>query len=778
MLQQNTFVSYKNNMSIKSEILEYITISTKKNLQEKKYGFENCTAPIIAKSLYQDRTNVSRILNELFREGRLIKKIGKPTIFISKEIIHQAFPFINIPNTLNKDTSFEKYIFYTHAESKASFAQAFHIIGSSQDGSLFNAINRLMPIFFLPQNILKSIIIKGENGSGKKYIIQEIFNRFIELGIATDLKQLMYVDYEKIFNDISSFINSVKKENTIFIAIQLSDTNTYTEITNILRSFEIDFFSNNIQPIICFLYPSAEQNSQLSKITPLYIEIPPFKSRPIIEQIDLCISFIKNEAERLQKTIKITRDFLEIIITSSDNISLLQQNISYIVSRMFFEAEQNSEYILLNKNVVSEYIETPKKQSTLQIEYINDSFIIDPNKDILSNITIPTTPETSSSQSQEVKKWSPSPIQQFIFYLENYTKEISYSNLEKGKMYNLLFKIFDKKFPTCDLVSKNKIINIILSIIFDKSNQNSLFFNLPSSESINSNVINITNSIEERVSKLNIRIDSSQTFKIRNILSHSFLLFNNVQIPILLVSRNYSVSELLKTIYNNHNNSNCIYTYNFFDNNKRIDLDSITKYIQSIDKGKGVLLIVDSSIRSELSNSLFMYTKTTTYILGFSSFPLISDCLLEIQKSTVNLLAITPRLVVKNASIDKLTKNHNLNEYGNRATNEYLLSLNSYFKTLNIFENHERLYKIAKNICKSLKLDLNNKLILNFIFFMDAVLFLKDINYELNILTQTECSDENFEIIARQHINKDEKIRKYDFSSGEIELLRQVVYYQ
>ena len=36
-------------MPLKSEILEYIIISTQKDLHEKKYGFENCTAPIIAK---------------------------------------------------------------------------------------------------------------------------------------------------------------------------------------------------------------------------------------------------------------------------------------------------------------------------------------------------------------------------------------------------------------------------------------------------------------------------------------------------------------------------------------------------------------------------------------------------------------------------------------------------------------------------------------------------------------------------------------------------------
>ncbi|WP_404805938.1 hypothetical protein [Methanobrevibacter smithii] len=765
-------------MPLKSEILEYIIISTQKDLHEKKYGFENCTAPIIAKSLYQDRTNVSRILNELFREGKLIKKIGKPTIFISKETIHREFPFINIPDTLSKDANFEKYISYTHAESKSSFAQAFHIIGSSQDGSLFNAINKLMPIFFLPQNILKSIIIKGENGSGKKYIIQELFNRFIELGLATDLEQLIYVDYGKISNNLPSFINLVKQENKIFIAIQLSDANTVVEIKNVLHSFEIDFFSNTLQPIICFLYPCVEQNSELSQITPLYVEIPSFKSRPSIEKIDLSISFIKHEAERLQKTIKITKSFLETIITNSDNISLLQQNISYIVSRKFFESEKNSPDILLNKSIISEYIDIQEDQSTLQIDNINDSFIIEPNEGITTDISVATNIETTTTQIQKDRDWNPSAIQQFAFYLENYTKEISYSNFEKGKLYNSLFKIFEKKFPICDVTSKNKIINIILSIIFDKTNENSLFFNLPSSDSINSNVINIANSIEERTSKLNIQIDNSQTFKIKNILSHSFSLFSNIKIPILLVSRNFLASELLKIIYNNHNKYNCIYTYNIFDNSKRKPLDSITKYIQSIDKGKGVLLIVDSEIRSELSSNLFMNTKTTTYILGFSSFPLISECLLEIQKSNVNLLAITPGLVVKNSSIDKLTRNLNLNEYGTRATNKYLLSLNSYFNTLNVYEIHERIYKIAKNICESLKLDLNNKLILNFIFFMDAVLFLKDINYEPNILNHAKCTDKNFEVIFQQYIDKDEKIRKYSFSSGEIELLHQALYYQ
>lgn len=431
-------------MPLKSEILEYIIISTQKDLHEKKYGFENCTAPIIAKSLYQDRTNVSRILNELFREGKLIKKIGKPTIFISKETIHREFPFINIPDTLSKDANFEKYISYTHAESKSSFAQAFHIIGSSQDGSLFNAINKLMPIFFLPQNILKSIIIKGENGSGKKYIIQELFNRFIELGLATDLEQLIYVDYGKISNNLPSFINLVKQENKIFIAIQLSDANTVVEIKNVLHSFEIDFFSNTLQPIICFLYPCVEQNSELSQITPLYVEIPSFKSRPSIEKIDLSISFIKHEAERLQKTIKITKSFLETIITNSDNISLLQQNISYIVSRKFFESEKNSPDILLNKSIISEYIDIQEDQSTLQIDNINDSFIIEPNEGITTDISVATNIETTTTQIQKDRDWNPSAIQQFAFYLENYTKEISYSNFEKGKLYNSLFKIFEK----------------------------------------------------------------------------------------------------------------------------------------------------------------------------------------------------------------------------------------------------------------------------------------------------------------------------------------------
>ena len=82
-------------MTIRDDILNFIIEETGKSIQEKRFDFENCNASFISQVIYQDRTNVSRILNQLFREELLIKKIGRPTIFISKDVLNREFPFAN-----------------------------------------------------------------------------------------------------------------------------------------------------------------------------------------------------------------------------------------------------------------------------------------------------------------------------------------------------------------------------------------------------------------------------------------------------------------------------------------------------------------------------------------------------------------------------------------------------------------------------------------------------------------------------------------------------------
>ena len=63
----------------KEKILQFIKEETSKNIQEQSYTFEKCNAQIISMELFLDRANVSRVLNEFHKSGKLIKKTGRPT---------------------------------------------------------------------------------------------------------------------------------------------------------------------------------------------------------------------------------------------------------------------------------------------------------------------------------------------------------------------------------------------------------------------------------------------------------------------------------------------------------------------------------------------------------------------------------------------------------------------------------------------------------------------------------------------------------------------------
>lgn len=70
-------------MTNKEKILQFIESETEANIKESRFDFDSCTASVISKLLFLDRTNISRILNELYRENILIKISGKPIKYIA-----------------------------------------------------------------------------------------------------------------------------------------------------------------------------------------------------------------------------------------------------------------------------------------------------------------------------------------------------------------------------------------------------------------------------------------------------------------------------------------------------------------------------------------------------------------------------------------------------------------------------------------------------------------------------------------------------------------------
>ena len=74
----------------KDLILETIDNYTSKALIEQNFDFSSCNAHILSLDLHIDRSNISRILNQLFTKGDLIKTSSRPTLYISRKVIEEV----------------------------------------------------------------------------------------------------------------------------------------------------------------------------------------------------------------------------------------------------------------------------------------------------------------------------------------------------------------------------------------------------------------------------------------------------------------------------------------------------------------------------------------------------------------------------------------------------------------------------------------------------------------------------------------------------------------
>lgn len=86
--------------SRKDMIYEKIVTYTRESILDNSFSFEHCNAFDIAVELKIDRSNVSRILNQLFNDYLLIKISGRPTTYLSREVIVNEFRYSKAPQII------------------------------------------------------------------------------------------------------------------------------------------------------------------------------------------------------------------------------------------------------------------------------------------------------------------------------------------------------------------------------------------------------------------------------------------------------------------------------------------------------------------------------------------------------------------------------------------------------------------------------------------------------------------------------------------------------
>ena len=114
----------------KDSIYEIIVKYTRESILDNTFQFEHCNAFDIALELKIDRSNVSRLLNQMFHEYLLIKINGRPTTYLSREVIVNEFHYSKAPQIIdNKEQLREQLILNTPVGNTSS--PDFKIVGSN-----------------------------------------------------------------------------------------------------------------------------------------------------------------------------------------------------------------------------------------------------------------------------------------------------------------------------------------------------------------------------------------------------------------------------------------------------------------------------------------------------------------------------------------------------------------------------------------------------------------------------------------------------------------------
>ncbi len=345
----------------KEKILQFIKEETSKNIQEQSYTFEKCNAQIISMELFLDRANVSRVLNEFHKSGKLIKKTGRPTTYISRDVLSAIFPFASFPEILNKEESITDYFSQEKASPEPSITRSFSIVGSGQGGSLYELIHQILPVFYLPQNFLKIIVLQGEAGTGKKYFLRKILERAKQLYTARPDSQIYFSDFHTISGCLYETLSNIEKNASLYIlSIELPPSSAKEEIQQFLQSAELYYENQDNAPIFAFCIPNNFDVSVFYAMTSIVLKFPGLKERPQTEVIQIILNTIQQESLRLAKKISVSSRLIQSLASNSQNLHQLNQEILYAISKGVIASHRNGELhnIHLDSAYLSDFFKT------------------------------------------------------------------------------------------------------------------------------------------------------------------------------------------------------------------------------------------------------------------------------------------------------------------------------------------------------------------------------------------------------------------------------------
>lgn len=296
-------------LSTKETLLNYLETHSKLTANQLSTPF---TTKEIAEKLYIERSNVSRILNELHKEGLVTKESGKPVIYR-----------LNHKNYLSVDQSFNSLIGY-------------HQLLKTKISSLKAAVN--YPPYPLP------IFISGMEGTGKTLVAACIFSYTKEKKLFDDKSIIKTIkcEYLESSDQIETLFDNLPKGLVLFDNVNLLSNRCSTYLIHKVKQYYSEI--SNIKGMTHFVFTSKEGSAPLfQQNLGMSIHLPNINRYSLNERFQFAKKFLLIEAKNLQSNISIESSTLALFLlyTPQKNIAQLANDIRTSCANAFSDAENN-----------------------------------------------------------------------------------------------------------------------------------------------------------------------------------------------------------------------------------------------------------------------------------------------------------------------------------------------------------------------------------------------------------------------------------------------------
>lgn len=369
----------------KEEVYQHLIRHTAKQLQQR--GSLGRDALNISLDLQMDRSNVSRLLNQLHHEGRLIKTQGRPTLFFARTPLENEHPDVHIPSVIPKGKSIQSYL-KEEQELKNEQTQADvfrQYLANRNTSSMFEPIQRAKSALLYPPQGL-NILLYGDPCVGKLNFAKTMFEFCLQRKIFTHGSRIVVFDClnyadqepEEILSKLYGYYDGshlkkglLEASRNGMLILNHMDRLSFSALTSLYNSMISQSYTplhlpSKEYPIRSLIVGISNTenmilNPDIRRCFPMQIHIPCLREKSIQEMLVLTMQYFQQEAAHINKTIRISKGALSCFVMSdySGNLPHLHAEIKQACAHAFRSyLEQEALFVSIDYDDISTQVLT------------------------------------------------------------------------------------------------------------------------------------------------------------------------------------------------------------------------------------------------------------------------------------------------------------------------------------------------------------------------------------------------------------------------------------